>query len=134
VQDLNRLYREEPALHSLDFDPHGFEWIDCSDSQQSVLSLLRKGSASSEVILAVFNFTPVPRFGYQIGVPLKGLWEELLNSDAERYGGSGLGNLGGVEAAACPVHGRPFSLKLTLPPLGALFLKSTTKIPPCGDD
>jgi 1,4-alpha-glucan branching enzyme len=123
VEQLNRLYRQEPALHQLDTNPSGFEWIDCNDTAASVVSLLRKGESPAELILVVCNFTPVPRTGYQVGVPRGGYWRELLNSDGREYHGSGMGNLGGVQAMEKPVHGRPFSLPLTLPPLSALFLK-----------
>jgi 1,4-alpha-glucan branching enzyme len=123
VEQLNRLYRTEPAMHWFDNDSRGFEWVDCNDPQASVISLLRKGQNPGDVILGVFNFTPVPRTGYQVGVPAGGYWRELLNSDAWDYNGSGMGNLGGVHAQPAPVHGRPFSVTLTLPPLGALFLK-----------
>jgi 1,4-alpha-glucan branching enzyme len=123
VADLNRLYRDETALHVLDFDPTGFEWIDCNDSQHSVVSLLRKTASGEDGILAVFNFTPVPRHGYRVGAPSAGFWKEVLNSDAAEYGGSGMGNLGGKETEEIPCHGRPWSLDLTLPPLGAVFFK-----------
>ena len=122
VEDINRLYRERPALHEHDCDPRGFQWIDANDSDHSVASFLRHGHAPEEVVLAVFNFTPVPRHGYRVGVPAGSFWEELANSDATDYGGSGLGNLGGVEAESVGSHGRPWSLALTLPPLAALFL------------
>jgi len=123
VSDLNRLYRNEPALHELDCQPSGFEWVDCSDWQNSTMSFLRRGGSSSP-ILAVYNFTPVPRHNYQVGVPTGGFWRELMNGDSENYGGSGQGNLGGVEAAPIPQHGRSHSLNLTLPPLAAIFLKA----------
>ena len=123
VRDLNRLVAAEPALHLKDFDPTGFEWIDCNDAESSVLSLLRKGGENDPEILVVLNFTPVLRRNYRVGVPRPGLWAEVLNSDAAVYGGSGWGNLGGVEAAAVAAHGRPYSLSLTLPPLSALFLR-----------
>jgi 1,4-alpha-glucan branching enzyme len=123
VADLNRLYRSEPALHELDCEPAGFEWIDCSDAEASVVVLLRKGRRAEELLLVVCNFTPVPRLGYRVGAPRGGLWRELLNSDATEYGGGGMGNLGGVEAVPVPMHGRSHSLSLTLPPLGAVFLK-----------
>jgi 1,4-alpha-glucan branching enzyme len=122
VEMLNRVYRGERALHELDCDPAGFEWVDCNDSASSTISLLRKDK-SGDSILGAFNFTPVPRVSYQIGVPSGGFWRELLNSDGKEYGGSGMGNFGGLEAVATPVHGRPYSLLLTLPPLAALFLK-----------
>lgn len=122
LEDLNRLYRQEPALHQRDCDPAGFEWIDGSDTEHSVIAFLRRGEAG-EPVVAVFNFTPVPREGYRIGVPGRGLWKELLNSDAAEYGGSGVGNLGGAEATPEPLHGRSHSLTLSLPPLGVLFLQ-----------
>ncbi|HSA59614.1 MAG TPA: 1,4-alpha-glucan branching protein GlgB [bacterium] len=122
VTDLNRLYRSEPALHEGDCQPWGFEWIDCHDADAGVLSFLRK-DRDGNAVLAVLNFTPVPRLGYGIGVPAGGVWRELLNSDGREYGGSGMGNLGRTAAAGRPRHGRPYSLSLTLPPLGALFLK-----------
>ena len=123
VEQLNRLYRVESSLHWFDNDPKGFEWVDCNDAPMSVISLLRKGKAGENPILIACNFTPVPRLGYMVGVPTGGYWKELLNSDAHEYGGSGMGNMGGAEALPQSVHGRPYSLRLTLPPLGALFLK-----------
>ena len=98
VEDLNRFYLSQPALYQRDFTPSGFEWVDCNDIEQSVVSLIRKGRGNKDVVLAVANFTPVPRLNYTIGVPQMGFWRELLNSDAREYGGSGHGNLGGVEA------------------------------------
>ncbi len=123
VGQLNHLYSREPAMHWFDNDPLGFDWVDCNDAPASVVSLLRKGPSPDDAILIVCNFTPVPRTDYKVGVPTAGYWKELLNSDAQQYGGSNLGNAGGTEALAEPKHGRLFSLKLTLPPLGALFLK-----------
>ena len=122
IRDLNRLYRSEPALHELDCDPAGFEWIDCGDAESSVVSLIRKGKSTANLVLMVCNFTPVPRQEYRIGAPHGGFWREALNSDATEYGGSGMGNRGGVDADPWPQHGRPFSLALTLPPLSVLFL------------
>ena len=124
VEQLNRVYREQSALHQLDTDSAGFEWVDCNDTAASVISLLRKSKSPGDEILVVCNFTPVPRQGYWVGVPTGGYWRELLNSDAQEYGGSGMGNLGGVHAEPQSVHGRPYSLSLTLPPLAALFFKS----------
>jgi 1,4-alpha-glucan branching enzyme len=124
VEDLNRVYRDEPALHQLDFDPSGFEWIDCSDADASVLGFVRKSASGSEIVLVVCNFTPIVRRNYLMGVPRGGFWGEILNSDAQHYGGSGQGNLGGVEAAPIPAHGRSWSLTLTLPPLSVSFFKS----------
>jgi len=123
VRDLNHLYRMEPALHELDFDPAGFEWIDCNDSDSSVVSLMRRGHSTEDLILVISNFTPIVRPNYRVGVPRGGGWKEILNSDAEIYGGSGQGNLGGLEAKPVPCHGRPFSLNLNLPPLAAVFFK-----------
>ncbi|MBO0911963.1 MAG: alpha amylase C-terminal domain-containing protein, partial [Acidobacteria bacterium] len=123
VAELNRVMREEAALHELDSDPAGFEWVDCNDTRASVVSLLRKGRRAEDVILVICNFTPVPRLKYRVGVPSNGYWQELLNSDSADYAGSNMGNAGGAMAEAAPAHGRPFSLSLTLPPLGALFLK-----------
>ena len=124
IGDLNRSYRSEPSLHELDCDPAGFEWIDCRDAESSVVSLLRKARGDDRTVLVICNFTPVPRLNYQVGVPRGGLWRELLNSDAKDYGGSGMGNMGEVEAAPVPAHGRHFSLLLTLPPLSTLFFVS----------
>jgi 1,4-alpha-glucan branching enzyme len=124
VGDLGRVYREEPALHERDTDERGFEWVEANDWQSSTLSWLRTGESTDDVVLAIFNFTPVARYNYRMGVPRGGLWEEILNTDATYYGGSGLGNLGGVEAHKTAAHGRPFSVNLTLPPLGAVYLKS----------
>ncbi|WP_298814897.1 1,4-alpha-glucan branching protein GlgB [Chloroflexus sp.] len=122
IGDLNRLYRDEPALHDSDCDPRGFEWVDANDADASVYSFLRK-SRNGETILVVLNATPVVREDYRIGVPAGGWWRELLNSDSEYYWGSGQGNAGGVMAEEMPLHGRPFSLRLRLPPLGALYFK-----------
>lgn len=123
IKDLNKLYRCEPALHELDFDPGGFEWIDFSDSDQSIISFIRKAKDSNDVILVVCNFTPVTRFNYRVGVPFKGYWKEILNSDLFIYGGSNQGNKEDVQAEEIPFHGRPYSISLTLPPLGVIFLK-----------
>lgn len=125
VKDLNRIYRCEPALHRLDFDPQGFEWIDFGDWEQSVISFLRKDTSSKEVLAVVCNFTPVPRVNYKIGAPAGGFWKEILNTDAKEYGGSGWGNFGGVEAREDSYHGRRYSLTLALPPLACLYFKNT---------
>ncbi len=122
VADLNALYRHETALHQVDFDGAGFKWIDCNDADASVLSFLRYPREGPPV-LVVCNFTPVPRTNYMLGVPVGGYWRELLNGDAIQYGGSGVGNYGGVEAAPVPAHGHFHSLVLTVPPLATLFLK-----------
>ena len=124
VKDLNHLYRTEPALYELDFSADGFEWISLHDWEQSIISFIRKGRDNDKMALIVCNFTPVPRRIYNVGVPRGGFWAEVLNSDAEVYGGSGCGNAGGIEAAPVPVNGRKHSLCLTLPPLGVLFFKS----------
>jgi 1,4-alpha-glucan branching enzyme len=124
MADLNRIYRSEAALHELDFDLTGFEWIDCNDAQRSTLSILRKGSRAGEEIVIGLNFTPVPRHNYRLGAPHDGFWREILNSDAQDYGGSGQGNMGGVEAAPIPSHGRSNSITITLPPLGVVFFKA----------
>ena len=123
VRDLNRFHRDEPAMHELDCDPAGFEWVDCADTNNSVLTLLRTDGSGERIVLGAFNFTPVPRPGYRVGVPFGGRWAEVLNSDTGIYGGSGVGNLGGVEARPEPCHGRPFSLVVTLPPLAAVFFR-----------
>ncbi len=120
--DLNRLYRSEPALFRGDCDPGGFEWIDCAD-RSGVIGFIRKSGGSDPPIVVVCNFMPVPRYDYRIGAPAAGRWDELLNSDSAAYGGSEVGNLGGVEAEEIPCHGRGQSLRLVLPPLAALFLK-----------
>ncbi|HVN74841.1 MAG TPA: 1,4-alpha-glucan branching protein GlgB [Thermoanaerobaculaceae bacterium] len=122
VADLNRLYRSEPALHENDCDAAGFEWMDCADWQGSILSFLRKGKGGATILVAL-NFTPVPRASYRIGVPAGGRWRELLNTDAADYGGSGMGNLGAVQAEEVPMHGRDFSVSLLLPPLAGMFLE-----------
>jgi len=124
VGDLNSLYRQEPALHELDCDSRGFEWIDCDDAEHSVVSLMRKAKSTGNLILIVCNFTPVPRYSYRLGAPRSGMWHEVLNSDAGRYGGSNMGNLGGVETVPVPLHGRPHSLTLTLPPLSVSVFRN----------
>jgi len=130
VGDLNRILRDEKALHEMDFDPRGFQWIDVTDADHSVVSLIRRGKMPEDIVVAVFNFTPVPRHNYQIGIPGAGWWAEVLNSDAPLYGGSGMGNMGGVEAVPVSMHGHSHSVTLTLPPLGALFLKPARGEPP----
>jgi 1,4-alpha-glucan branching enzyme len=122
VRDLNRAYREIPALHQRDCEPAGFEWIDLNDRDQSVLSWLRRGHDPRDLAVVVCNFTPVPRYGYRLGVPERGFYRERLNTDARLYGGGDVGNGGGVAAEAAPAHGRPCSVSLTLPPLATLIL------------
>jgi 1,4-alpha-glucan branching enzyme len=123
VRDLNRLYHSTPALYQVDFSGHGFEWIDCSDWQQNIIAFIRKARDPQDFVLVVCNFTPIVREGYRIGVPAAGVYQELLNSDSHIYGGSGVGNMGAVAADEIKVHGRPYSLNLTLPPLAALVLQ-----------
>jgi 1,4-alpha-glucan branching enzyme len=121
VSELNRLLRAEPALHELDEDSSGFEWLVADDTENSVYAFARFGRGAAHPLVAIFNCTPVPRFNYRLGVPREDLWVELLNTDGGGFGGSNQGNFGAVQAAPVPAHGRPFSLNLTLPPLGALF-------------
>jgi 1,4-alpha-glucan branching enzyme len=126
LEDLNKAYRDLPAFHELDMSPEGFEWIDCNDTENSIVSLMRRSkSRPDESMVVVMNFTPLPRHNYQVGVPRGGEWREILNSDAVLYGGSGQGNMGLVEAAPIPLHGRRWSATITLPPLGAVFLLSS---------
>jgi 1,4-alpha-glucan branching enzyme len=120
VRDLNTLYRGQAALHEFDSNPAGFEWVDCKDSQRSVISFLRRGQHPEDQILFVCNFTPVVRENYRVGVPLEGAWKEILNSDAPLYGGSGQGNFGSLSTIPLPIHGRPFTLNMRLPPLGVI--------------
>jgi 1,4-alpha-glucan branching enzyme len=123
VTDLNHLYRRERALHEVDFDGHGFRWIDCTDSDNSVVSFIRRSQDGGEAVVAILNFTPVPREGYRIGVPAAGSYIELINSDAAVYGGGNVGNGGAVFTEPIASHGHADSLRLTLPPLGCLLLK-----------
>jgi 1,4-alpha-glucan branching enzyme len=123
VRDLNHFYRSEPAMYELDFENAGFEWVDFSDQEASTISFLRKSRSGGGTVLAVFNFTPVPRMNYLVGVPEGGFWKEVLNSDALDYGGEGYGNFGGVEASHVSCHHRSQSLLITLPPLGMVLFK-----------
>lgn len=123
VADLNHLYKSDPALHFRDCDPSGFEWVDCSDSDQSILTYLRRGPSPEDVIIVSANFTPVPRSGYRIGLPEAGFWQEVLNSDATEYGGSGSGNYGGVWSDDHAHHARPYSASITIPPLSVVMFK-----------
>jgi 1,4-alpha-glucan branching enzyme len=120
VRDLNRLYRERPALHRHDFEAEGFAWIDCQDREQSVVAFLRR--AGPEFVVVLLNMTPVVRENYRVGVPAGGDYRELLNTDSSLYGGGNVGNLGLVRASPEPFHGLPHSLRLTLPPLAAVLL------------
>ena len=128
VRDLNTLYRGQPSLHATDFNAAGFEWVDCKDFQRSIISFLRRGQNPNDQLLFVCNFTPVVRQNYRVGVPLEGYWKEILNSDAPLYGGSGQGNFGGLSTVPLPIHGRPFSLNMTLPPLGILIFRPESPI------
>jgi 1,4-alpha-glucan branching enzyme len=135
VRDLNVTYRAHASLWQADSDPAGFSWIDCHDHEHSIISLIRQagrpsgsqvvseGQQANEFLIAVVNFTPVPRHHYRLGVPVGGAYEELLNSDAEAYGGSNIGNEGRVVAEAQPSHGHEYSLSISVPPLGFLLLK-----------
>jgi len=122
VADLNALYRGEPGLHQRDFTADGFEWIEAHDADRSVIAFLRRPNQGATLLVAC-NFTPVPRESYVLGVPHAGLWREILNTDADVFGGSGWGNLGGVETQARASHGRAQSLQLTLPPLATVILR-----------
>jgi 1,4-alpha-glucan branching enzyme len=124
VRDLNTLYRGSPELHELDASPEGFFWIHADDAEQSVLSWVRKGHSTDGLVLFVANFTPIPRTNYRVGVPRVGRWEEILNSDASIYGGSGVGNIGGVSTTPVRSHGHDQSLNLTIPPLAVVALRS----------
>lgn len=124
MEDLNRCYRSEPALHARDFEQGGFEWVDVHDWESSIISFLRRGAREGDQVLVICNFTPIPRSNYRVGVPCGGYWTERLNSDAPMYGGSGQGNFGGVDAAPVSAHGRFHSLNITLPPLSVLVFKA----------
>jgi 1,4-alpha-glucan branching enzyme len=122
VRDLNRAYRAHPALYEVDFDPRGFRWLEANDAANNVLAFARLDAKGEQPVVCVLNLSPVPRYEYRVGMPLCCRWKELLNSDSTFYGGSGVGNLGGVEAEPMPWHDQPFSAPLTLPPLGAVWL------------
>jgi 1,4-alpha-glucan branching enzyme len=124
VKALNQLYRSEPALYEMDCEPGGFEWVDANDALQSVISFIRKGRSTDDILLIIGNFTPTPHFKYRVGVPRGGFWKELLNSDAKEYGGSGQDNPRSLRAQKVPWHGRPYSLEITLPPLAVVYFKS----------
>jgi 1,4-alpha-glucan branching enzyme len=126
VRDLNRLYRELPALHQRDCEADGFEWLELHDNEQSVLVFMRRAADAAPAVVIACNFTPVPRHGYRVGVPYGGYYRERLNTDAEVYGGANIGNGGGVTADDVGSHGRPHSLALTLPPLGTVILEHQT--------
>ena len=126
VRDLNALHRAEPALHVFDAEPRGSEWIDASDAEGGTLCFLRRGPSERDVVVVALNLTPMPHERFRIGLPGEGPWHEALNSDAEVYGGSGMGNLGSVEAEPTPWHGRPHSARIVLPPLSCLFFRPGT--------
>jgi 1,4-alpha-glucan branching enzyme len=123
VQDLNRHYKELPEFYEVDYDWKGFEWIDCNDYIESIVSFVRYGKAQDSAVLFACNFTPVPRYDYRIGVPWEGFWEEILNSDGRIYGGSGIGNLGGLKSDPVEQHGRSSSIQITLPPLAIVVFR-----------
>jgi 1,4-alpha-glucan branching enzyme len=123
VRELNTLYRSEPAMHQVDDSYSGFEWIDFHDADSSIIAFVRFARDREDFLVFCCNFTPVPRHGYRIGVPKPGWYREVFNSDSEFFGGSNLGNGGGVLAEGVPSHGRPASVCLTLPPLAVVALK-----------
>ena len=123
IMDLNRVYKEHAALHEVDFTGEGFEWIDSHNSEESVLAYLRKAKDPGEQVLVAVNFTPVPRDSHRLGVPGPGWYAEIFNSDSERYGGSNMGNDGGIEAEPIPWNGREWSIGLTVPPLACVMFK-----------
>jgi len=127
TRDLNHLYQREPALYEMDFVEEGFQWMDLKDVEQSIISFTRQGRTSPGRILIICNFTPIPRENYRLGIDQAGFWREVLNSDAKIYGGSGMGNFGGVETTPKGFHGRDHSLILNIPPLGIIFLKNDTQ-------
>ena len=129
VQELNRIYRSESALHELDCNPSGFEWVECNDADSSVLSFIRKGISVDEIVLIVCNFSSVPYLDYCVGVPFGGFWKEILNSDARDFGGDGIGNAVGIEAKATACHGHPYTIHLVLPPISAVFYKNEKTVP-----
>ncbi|MFC1931550.1 1,4-alpha-glucan branching protein GlgB [Chloroflexota bacterium] len=127
VKSLNQLYQREPALYEMDREPGGFEWIDANDALQSVISFIRKGKSTDDIILIACNFTPTTHLKYRLGVPRDGFWKELLNSDAKEYGGSGQGNPMSLRASKTPTHGRPYSIEVMLPPLSVVYFKSSRR-------
>ena len=129
VADLNRLYTGQPALYEVDFEHTGFEWIDCHDYESSVVAFMRRGHQPDDWIVAAFNWTPLVRHGYRVGVPEPGFYRELLNTDAALYGGGNMGNEGGVSSEPIPAHGYGQSIVLTLPPLAGLLLKPVRTSP-----
>jgi 1,4-alpha-glucan branching enzyme len=123
VRDLNRVYRDTPALWEVDFDPAGFWWLEANEADANIVAFARAGEDPvADVLVCVANLSPVPREGYRLGLPRAGRWAEVLNSDASAYGGANTGNLGGVDAEPIGWHSQPFSAPVTLPPLGVLWL------------
>jgi len=122
IRDLNAVYRSEPALYEVDFEPAGFRWLDANDVQRNVVALLRVAADGERALACLANLSPVPREQYRVGLPHGGRWREAINTDSELYGGSNVGNLGGVEAEPYPWQGQPYSAELTLPPLGVVWL------------
>lgn len=127
LKDLNHLYSTDPAFHEVDFSPAGFEWIDCSDYESSIVSFIRWSKDYQDALVAIFNFTPVVRYDYRLGVPFQGHWDEVFNSDSEIYGGSNVGNCGGRDSEEIPWQGRTYSINITLPPLGGIYFKLSRK-------
>jgi 1,4-alpha-glucan branching enzyme len=125
VKDLNQLYRNEPALHEVDYSWEGFQWIDFQDQDASLISFFRRGKNPDDVVVVACNFTPIPRTNYRIGLPLAGFYQEVLNSDSEHYGGSNMGNNGGVTAEEIPSHNQLYSAEITFPPLAVVVFKRT---------
>jgi 1,4-alpha-glucan branching enzyme len=123
VADLNKLFHAEPSLHQVDFDWRGFEWIDCNDAENSTFSFIRRGKKPEDIMVVILNATPEVRKGYRVGVPQPGFYKEVLNTDAGIYGGSNVGNMGGINSEPVRHMGRENSLPMTLPPLAAVFLK-----------
>ena len=123
VRDINKFYKTQKALFEDDNDWNGFEWIDCKDSDNSVLIFLRKSPSTDDMIVCAYNFTPVPKYNYKIGVPKHGVWKEVLNSDSNVYFGSNMGNLGEVKTFDYSTHSRPYTIEVVLPPLAAVFFK-----------
>jgi 1,4-alpha-glucan branching enzyme len=122
VRDLNRVYRDEPSLWEVDFAPAGFRWLEPNDAPANVLAFARFSSEEERALVCICNFAPVPRYGYRVGLPRPGRWREVLNTDADSYGGSGVGNLGGAEAEEREWHEQPYSAEVTLPPLAVVWL------------
>jgi len=129
VSDLNALYKSEKALFEADCEDAGFEWLDFSDNDNSIVSFIRRGKNREDFIVAVFNFTPVPRHGYRIGTPSRDTYREIFNSDSRYYGGGNMGNMGMVKSENVSFHNHPFSITLTIPPLAGIILKPSPQVP-----